>query len=144
MLTDGKKVTEIRKHVKASNLVVGQVAKEYRLIGSKRTSAKHITNRGKPRGSIVQTGMRFGTKYRYHGEIHLWVKDEETGKESPYEIIPMYFGQDELLTGEQIRTWLEAKGEEIAERGGTGRQNRDYVEGLFVHHVVITSIQRSL
>jgi len=141
-------VTQIRKRVKASNLVVSEIAREYRAIGAKRSAARNLTNKARPKSIVVQTGMSFGTEYRYHGVIHIWQyadeEVEEGGLPRFYEEIPAYFGDDTLLSGAQIRERLEAIGEQIAARGGSGRGGRDYAEGLFVHHVVITSVQRSL
>ena len=164
----GNGVTAIRNNLrllakdnpeyKTSNEGVTGIVRELKEIEGKRNVTARIGNRRRPgKTSIVKSGMRFGSRYRYFGEIHLWIRpegeyeegvfgddsvldgDRENGE--PYDIVPVYFSSDELLTMEEIKSRLEGMGQSIALKGGINR--RDYQSGLYVHHVEVKSVQES-
>lgn len=172
---EGQGVTEIRRELrqmakadpnyKTSNAGVSGLVREFKDIKAKRgATAKIGKNRRPGKGSIVQSGMNFGARYRYFGEVHIWAtgpewaenftEDGVFGEEpinpsdlegedrgEPYEVVPVYFSRDELLTKELIEGKLEEMGKAIALKGGTNRAN--YQNNLYVHHVEIKSIQES-
>jgi hypothetical protein len=151
LLSQGMGVTQIRaqraaRGLKISNNALTGVVKEYKAVGAKISKAKFIGNSRRPTSkTIVQSGMKFGTKYQYHGIIHLRQRSEcrQPGDEIYREDMPTYFGDDRKLTGIEIREKLESIGEKIAKRGGTGKGGRKYLDCVYVHHVTIRPIVRS-
>ena len=129
---DGQGVTQIRRELhqiakedptyKTSNASVTGLVREFKEVKAKRGATAKIGKSRRPgRGSIVKSGMNFGSKYRYFGEVHIWqtgedfedYRDDEvlgdrepldpddlegSDKGEPYEIVPVYFSRDELLT----------------------------------------------
>ena len=172
---EGQGVTEIRRELrqmaktdpnyKTSNAGISGLVREFKDVKAKRgATAKVGKNRRPGKGSIVQSGMNFGARYRYFGEIHIWQTGEDFaenfteegvfGEEpinpsdlegedrgEPYEVVPVYFSDDELLSVELIEGRLLSMGQQIALKGGTNRAN--YQNNLYVHHVEIKSIQES-
>ena len=171
---DGQGVTQIRRELhqiakedptyKTSNASVTGLVREFKEVKAKRGATAKIGKSRRPgRGSIVKSGMNFGSKYRYFGEVHIWqtgedFEDEREGdfgdrepleaddlegedRGEPYEIVPVYFSRDELLTLDLIEAKLKEMGDSIALKGGTNRAN--YNRNLYVHHVELKSIQES-
>jgi len=171
----GQGVTEIRRELrqmskndpnyKTSNAGVSGLVREFKDIKAKRGATTKVGKNRRPgKGSIVQSGMNFGARYRYFGEVHIWQTGEDftenfteegvfgddpidpsdlegEDRGEPYEVVPVYFSNDELLTRELIEEKLKAMGQAIAMKGGTNRAN--YQNNLYVHHVEIKSIQES-
>ena len=146
---------------KTSNGAISGLVKEFKEVVAKRSSAGKISGQQRPgRASLVKSGMTFGHKYMYYGEVHIYQRPEtdegdedeeeyfgeddedgEGGEGELYEIVPLGFGDDELLTTEMIKAKLMSYGVAIAQKGGTNRAN--YQNGLYAHHAVVTSIQQS-
>ena len=150
---------------KTSNGAISGLVKEFKEVVAKRSSAGKISGQQRPGPkTVIKSGMTFGHKYMYYGEVHIYQRPEsgegeegleeseareqdfadedgEGGEGELYEIVPLGFGDDELLTTEMIKAKLMSYGVAIAQKGGTNRAN--YQNGLYAHHAVVTSIQQS-
>lgn len=90
--------------------------REFREIAAKRGPINSLRNEFRPTANtITRVGVRFRTRFNYQGQITM--RDAVSGERVTF---GANFGDDRLLTGEEIRDRLQAIAEQAEIKGGPG------------------------
>ena len=147
----GQSVSQIRgpngvrsQGFRVGNTAISGVIREIKQIDKARQSLRSVTDFAKPRKGVVQSGMKFGTEYRFFGEAVIGPDPDEDYPEdddlSDETVTIGPIGIDHLPTMGEMKERIRAIAIQIAQAGGPRRSGG---RPRVVKKVSVTGIQRS-